>query len=340
MATDWASAKQLQDNINLIEDILLQNGPNYEDREFYQQMLEEQYEELRNVQQRQATTNTQLPDSYMNLSAPQPGQPVSPASSSGASRKRSLGHSAMYPESKRPSMNPSPISSNTPNSINSDPPAYQLSHASSSRQLPLPQVSARNQSQGYAASSYRQTTLPYGQGRPQAPSNVIDLTESNTPTPDPFPELNSAFMPGVPRPGDAFQQDFMPEHELAQFLIAPTPAGAGYAFQPTLVQQQVKPEPIYGAYEVPEVPLYIGNADKPWAPLDQEDEYGHPLTYDEAQAVENLLGNVSAHDAEDAPERREQTPAIMCSQLKEYQKIGLTWLIKVLKASVFSRTVD
>src|SRR5690242_21493837 len=81
----------------------------------------------------------------------------------------------------------------------------------------------------------------------------------------------------------------------------------------------------------------MGNAGAPWAPSDNEDEYGAPLTMNEVQAVENLLGNVSAHDAEDAPERREQTPAIMCSQLKEYQKIGLTWLIKVLECLKTSR---
>ncbi|KAF1922913.1 uncharacterized protein M421DRAFT_76792 [Didymella exigua CBS 183.55] len=272
----------------------------------------------------------------MNLTAPQPAQPVSPASSSGASQKRSLGHNVVYPESKRPSLNPSPLTPNTPNSVNSDLPAYQQAYASSSRQLPPPQVSAHNQAQAYPAfqdyiaSTYRQTALPYGPSRPaQAPSNVIDLTESNAPTPDPFPELNNAFLPGAPEPVDAFGQDFMPTHELAQFLVAPTPAGAGYVYQSTIIQQPVLPEAANRAYEAPEVPFYVGNADKPWAPFDNEDEYGQPLTYDEAQAVENLLGNVSAHDAEDAPERREQTPANMCSQLKEYQKIGLTWLIKM-----------
>lgn len=346
MATGWVSAKQLQDNINLIEDLLLQSGPDYEDRDFYQQMLEEQYEELQKVQRGQTASNSRLRDSYMNLSAPQPAQPASPASSSGASRKRSLGHNAMYPDSKRPSVNPSPLTPNTPNSVNSDPPVHSYQqYASSSRQLPPPQVSEHLQPQAYqtfqdyAVPMYRQTTLPYGQSRPQLPSNVIDLTESNPPTPDPFPELNNAFMPGVSQPIETFQQDFMPPHELAQFLVAPTPASYGYVFQPTHVQQPLVPEPIYGAYEAPEVPLYVGNADKPWAPSDQEDEYGQSLTYDEAQAVENLLGNVSAHDAEDAPERREQTPITMCSQLKEYQKIGLTWLIKVLRLRVCGVTM-
>lgn len=327
---------QLQENINLIEDLLHQNGADYPDRDFYRQMLDEQYEELRNVQQSQAAMGTQQ-NSEMALSVPQLAQPASPLSPSGASRKRSLGHNAVYPESKRPSMNPSPVTPTTPNSVSSNSSAYP---AYSSRQLPLPQVSAYNQSQGsfvdYVAPAYRQTTLPYGQSRPPQPSsNVIDLTESNPPTPDPFPELDNAFMPNVPAPMDAFGQDFMPSYELAQFLQAPTPAGAGY--QPAFVQPL---ESAYDAYGAPEVPLYVGNANKPWAPLDNEDEYGHALTCDEAQAVENLLGNVSAHGAEDAPERREQTPAVMCSQLKEYQKIGLTWLIKVLKFREYRTSID
>lgn len=337
MATDWVSAQQLQENINLIEDLLQQNGPNYEDRHFYEQMLEEQYEELANARYSQAPTNTLLPDSYIDLRPPQIAQPVSPASSSGASRKRSIGHSAAYPNSKRPSINPSPATPSTPNSINSDVANYSSSFAGPSRQQPQFQSQHQHQQQHYARQpnsaqdhqgrSYHHT-LPYAPSRP-APSNVIDLTQSGPPTPDPFPELNTAFTEYASQPVDAFQQNYMAEHELAQFLMAPTPAGAGYTFQPTLPVQQPVAQPAYGAYGVPEVPLYVGNADKPWAPLDNDDEYGKPLTYDEAQAVENLLGNVSAHDSENAPERREQTPFKMLSQLKEYQKIGLTWLMKV-----------
>ncbi len=218
---------------------------------------------------------------------------------------------------------------NTPNSVISEPADHRSTYASSSRQPTLNLAVERNPSHSYQGSS-KQQVLPFGMSRP-AQGNVIDLTGSNPPTPDPFPELNNAFLAGVPQPIDAFAQEFMPEQDLAKFLMAPTPAGTSYAFQhPLPIQQPVAGTP-YGAYEAPEVPLYVGNADKPWAPSDNEDEYGAPLTVDEVQAVENLLNNVSAHDAEDAPERREQTPAIMCSELKEYQKIGLTWLMKVLK---------
>lgn len=329
MATVWVSVQQLQENINLIEDLLHQNGPDYEDRPFYQQMLKEQYEELANAQRGQTAANSRLPDNYINLAPPQTqlAQPVSPASSSGASRKRSIGHNAAYPDSKRPSKNPSPIMPNTPISVNSDVSSYSASMAGPSRQQP-PHAPQPNSTEG-RQDQYRQHTLPYVSSRPTQ-SNVIDLTGSDYPTPDPYPELNNAFIRGAPQPVDAFKQEYMSEHELAQFLLAPTPAGTSYAFQPPPLVQQPVVDSAYGVYDAPEVPLYIGNADKPWAPSDNEDEYGAPLTYNEAQAVENLLGNVSAHDAEDAPERREQTPRTMCSELKEYQKIGLTWLIKVL----------
>lgn len=300
MASGWVSAKQLEDNISLIEDLLLQSGPDYADRPFYEQMLEEQYEELNKVQAGQSATNTCLPDSYMTLSPTRVAQPASPASSSGASRKRSLWTGATYPASKRVSKNPSPVAPNTPNSVKSEPTAYH----------------PPTRYQPAAAGPSYQQVLP---GRP-AQSDVIDLTLSNSPTPDPFPELNNAYLAGAPQPVDAFRQECMPVEELARFLMAPTPAGASYAFQ----------QPAAGpAYQAPEVPLYIGNSDKPWALSDNEDEYGVPLTIDEAQAVENLLDNVQAHDAEDAPERREQTPHMMCSELKEYQKIGLTWLVKM-----------
>ncbi|KZM21104.1 uncharacterized protein EKO05_0003573 [Ascochyta rabiei] len=307
MAAGWVSAQQLQDNINLIEDLLQQNGPDYADRPFYEQMLGDQYEELESAQLGQATTATRLPGTYVDHVPTRPVQTASPASSSGASRKRSLGHNANYPDSKRPSMNPSPMAPSTPNSVKSGSTCYRA----------------------VTAGLGREQELPFAPSRP-VHSSVIDLTQSNPPTPDPFPELNNAFIPDVPQPVDAFRQGFMPEQELAQFLMAPTPAGTSYALrQLPPVEQPGPAHPAYSAYQAPEVPLYIGNSGRPWAPSDNEDEYGIPLTVDEAQAVENLLGNVSAHDAEDAPERREQTPRIMCSQLKEYQKIGLTWLIKM-----------
>ncbi|KAF3002400.1 hypothetical protein E8E13_002570 [Curvularia kusanoi] len=323
---DSITVQQLQENIHLIEDLLEQNGPNYVDRPFYMQMLEEQYSELAGLQGGQAATRTLFPDSYIYRETPHLARPISPASSSSASRKRSVGQNATYPDSKRPSMNPSPITPNTPNSVNADFSGYGSSMAGPSRQT-QPYASNSNSAHSHPQ-RYHQQTLPYTPSRPVPPSNVIDLTESNPPTPDPFLELNNAFT-GGPEPLGAFQQDYMPDDELAQFMMAPTPANQSHAFQGFSIPQHSVTHPAYGVYEAPEVPLYMGSADKPWAPSDNEAEYGAPLSYNEAQAMENLLGNVSAHDAEDAPERREQTPRIMCSELKEYQKIGLTWLIKM-----------
>lgn len=47
----------------------------------------------------------------------------------------------------------------------------------------------------------------------------------------------------------------------------------------------------------------------------------------EADAIEKLFENVK-EDGEKA-EEREPTPAIMTCTLKEYQRIGLTWLLKM-----------
>lgn len=312
MATMWVSAQKLQENIDMIKELLQAADEQLDpaDRPFYQAMLKDQIEELQKVQASQPATTTRLHDSYLDPTSARPAQPASPASSSGSvHRKRSIGHHAIYPDSKRPSMNPSPVTPNTPNSMISEPTGYRQAMAGPSRQQ----------------------TLPFAPSR-SAQSNIIDLTQSNSPSPDPFPELNNAFMTGVPQPAVAFRQEFMAEQDLAQFLLDPSHGGSSYAFQQHQPLQQPVAGPAYPAfpaYQAQEIPLYIGSSDKPWAPSDNEDEYGVPLSIDEAQAVENLLGNVSAHDAEDAPERREQTPRIMCSDLKEYQKIGLTWLIKV-----------
>jgi hypothetical protein len=362
MATAWLSVQQLQDNINLIEDLLQRNGPDYADRQFYQQMLDEQHEELASVRTAQAiqeAVDTPLPGNYGYVEPPQPAPPIFPPASSNVQRKRAAQHDASYPDSKRPSRNASPVKPNNPNSFNTENSGYSSSMAGPSRQqaqpYAQPYVPQFHPTQGNQH-RYRQQTLPQALSQ-SAQSNVIDLTESNSPTPDPFPDLNDAYFAGVaPQPVVASQQQYMSEQELGQFLLSPTPAGTNHASQPSPFPQQeymhhqelgqyllmrtvgtshALQQPVTNpAYEAREVPQYIGNSNKPWAPSDNEDEYGAPLTTNEAEAVENLLGNVAAHDAEDAPERREQTPRNMCSELKEYQKIGLTWLIKVIENPV------
>ena len=368
MDTPWLSVQQLQENINLIEDLLQRNGPDYVDRQFYQQMLDEQHEELASIRTAQAiqeAVDTPLPGNYGYVDPHRLAPPISPPASSNVQRKRAAQHDASYPDSKRPSRNASPVKPNNSNSFNTDNPGYSSSMAGPSRQQAQPYAQPHAQ-QSYSTQGnqhrYRQQPLPQVPSR-SAQSNVIDLTESNSPTPDPFPELNNAFFAGVaPQPAVASQQEYMSDQEFEQFLLAPMPACTNHASQPSSLPQQeymhrqelgqyllmrsagtshASQQPVANpGYEPREVPQYIGNSNKPWAPSDNEDEYGAPLTTNEAEAVENLLGNVAAHDAEDAPERREQTPRNMCSELKEYQKIGLTWLIKVFENPVLYTTVS
>jgi hypothetical protein len=63
-------AEQLQKDIRLIINLLCESGPDYPDRQFYLEMVEEQYKELaslqavRTIEPTQPATDTQLPDVY------------------------------------------------------------------------------------------------------------------------------------------------------------------------------------------------------------------------------------------------------------------------------------
>jgi SNF2 family DNA or RNA helicase len=67
----------------------------------------------------------------------------------------------------------------------------------------------------------------------------------------------------------------------------------------------------------------------PWAAKESEsdsEEYGaFPLNVSEADAIQKMLETIQDVGSDD----REQTPLIMKSKLKEYQKIGLKWLLKM-----------
>lgn len=210
------------------------------------------------------------------------------------SRKRSLGP-AEWPEPKRNSGQPSPITPASP--------------AESAQQLVLPQRSMYNQ-------------IPYID---LTESNFIDLTQPYPATPEPFPELVNAYTPydnGCPEPMDAFTQDFMPADELVQFLMHPTPPGGGYGYQQ---------QPMPNAFDMMRraVPRPMRNS---WDAESDSEEYGDfPLTGQEADAIEKLFENIK-EDGE-TPGDREPTPKMMCSTLKEYQKIGLTWLLKMEKGN-------
>jgi hypothetical protein len=124
----------------------------------------------------------------------------------------------------------------------------------------------------------------------------------------------------------------MSGEDLAQFLIAPTPPNGGYAFQPQ--QQQQQPAVPNAGGQLPadfglfdrEVPYIHGPQVPHWKRGDDDDDDSKVT---EAESIEKML-EVFDEDGgatEDAVEEREDTPRIMKSQLHEYQKIGLTWLI-------------
>jgi hypothetical protein len=163
-------------------------------------------------------------------------------------------------------------------------------------------------------------TLP---SRQSNPVGVVDLTESDPPTPesdpeppqyqqlsdpfvDPFSEFNDAYRGGGVGldPADAFNQDFMGRQELAAFMMEPTRQTDSYALHPP----REIPYPMFGADD------------------SDTDEYG-TISGLEADAIDTLLENVKEHG--EKPEDRAPTPASMTCTLKEYQRIGLSWLIKM-----------
>jgi hypothetical protein len=243
--------------------------------------------------------------------------PASAASSAPSSNKRSFGLSADGDgrETKRVSANQSPLTPGTPNS-----------------QFGAPFQQQQFQQQPQQNQPLQQWTLPKrsGEASHHAAWPFVDLTVSDSPSPEPFPELINAFsVDGArPMPADAFDQDFMPENELAQFLINPTPANDGFGSQ-----QQPRPQPQLrfdfasrGVRRLPEPEM------PHWYRRDSEeddDQYGDfPLNATEVESIEKML-EIVEQNGNDSVDDREQTPRIMSSTLKEYQKIGLTWLLKM-----------
>ena len=293
MAHTSVSPQDIELQIRLIEEHLRSHGPNYPDRHMYEDMLEENYQSLGNARRYGVSAVAGPSGSRLHLSSASAVASPTSATSSAQSRKRSLEPAAINPDSKRVSRNMSPFTPDTPHSISSD-----------------------------TASAEPDSSVHYHQ--PPASRNTqasfIDLTISDPPTPDPFSELDNVYQPGVPQPADAFNQEWMTLDQLAQFLVDPSFEVPQFGVQHQMASDfQVKPE----------VPYVPGSYHMPWAPSDESEDCGDiSLSVPEVEAVEKLLENIQSHK-EEAPERREQTPRIMRSQLKEYQKIGLTWLIKM-----------
>ncbi|KAF2246725.1 hypothetical protein BU26DRAFT_431154 [Trematosphaeria pertusa] len=166
---------------------------------------------------------------------------------------------------------------------------------------------------------------PEDNAQPQLRGGYIDLTGDDDvlfPNADPFPELANAYQPNQTAPADAFTQEWMSTEDLAQFLLAPTPAGGGYAYvnQAWNHQGPTEPDPMQGP---------VGEPRK--MALEEElfgDDDPLPISRASPEAVDHLIRNITTAD-DLPPPMREQTPKAMESQLMEHQKIALTWLLKM-----------
>lgn len=197
-------------------------------------------------------------------------------------------------------------------------------------------------------------SLPRRQSHPvqQSTQAFIDLTQSDPPTPvrspqlrafdqtaqgqtylDPFQELQNAFTGELANGhsvlNNNLNMNYMSEAELAAFMD-PNPPGGGFGYQPQpysfsdlAAATNIVAPPSWGGLGIPRRPGF-------WGGLDSDaDDYGSPYIppAEEAQAIEKLLENFKG-DGEKAEERA-PTPAIMTCTLKEYQRIGLSWLLKM-----------
>lgn len=289
----------VQASINLILDVL--PAIDLADRPYYEHRLNDLYKKLHDerhgVSGSSAMAGAFRPSygNYMTSSyaAPHYGThvPSPPYVEPAPSRKRSLGP-VEYPEAKRVSGHPSPV---TPTS-----PIGPWSHSLPSRQ-----------------------SLP---SRRSGPIPIVDLTESGPPTPDfftelpsqvlsdPFQELDNAFLDqnGSSMPSYAFDQAFMRPDELATFMIAPTPPSNRY---------EDLPQPTFDYSSDRQFPHHRRGGGR------NEDTIAGFSLITESQAIEKLLDNIKEDDG--AIQEREPTPPTMTCTLKEYQRIGLTWLLKM-----------
>ncbi|KAF2128031.1 hypothetical protein P153DRAFT_376928 [Dothidotthia symphoricarpi CBS 119687] len=290
-------------------------------RQMYENMLQTEYQNRASARRNEHPTVAGPSGSYMyhnnSMNSAAVGSPASTGSST-LSRKRSLGP-ADYPEPKRTSNVPSPLTPGTPNSIHVNTPLVARDMGGS-----------ENRWASYAA---QQPSLPSRPQQATYPHTVVDLTISDPPTPDPFPELVDAYQPYGNTLTNVFDQDWMPLDEFAQFLMTPSPNDFGYGFHqqgsristPAMQLNSQANIPAYTVRNVPYLPSFQG----PGGDSDSEDYGDFPMTVDDARSIDTLLENIQNHGDDEDPQRREQTPRIMSSTLKEYQKIGLGWLLKM-----------
>ncbi|KAH7086556.1 SNF2 family N-terminal domain-containing protein [Paraphoma chrysanthemicola] len=317
------SEAEIRNSIDMLTQFLNGCSPTHADAAYYRSLLDGMRAQLAGLQNAGSSwmaANTQ-PSPYIMTPSNGDTSPSSVELPVPRSRKRSLGP-ADGPEPKRISANPSPLTPGTPDSLFDAPITEQQ------QQWSLPNRSAehsRSSGGAFGAHAYP----------------IVDLTISDPPSPEPFPEVVNAFRDdgARPEPRDAFIQETMGEQELAEFLLAPTPANGGYAFQQQRQQGSAQPPSVAPQQQLalpvdfpPRRPVpYLPGPQRPdWLGGDSDDEeYGHfPLSATEAESIEAMLESIGQHGDENAIDGREQTPRTMQSQLMEYQKIGLTWLMK------------
>ncbi|KAF1914292.1 SNF2 family N-terminal domain-containing protein [Ampelomyces quisqualis] len=309
------SVVEAQKDIALINSVLEHRGPDHSSRGDWTNQLEQSQRRLANLQRAEAAQQPMHTNGYMSSRA---------ESKAPVSLKRSLGlTTGGGPQPKRVSANPSPQS---PDYSNFNP------HLKHEWSLPTRHGESPGSS-GVSDSDYIDLTIS-DPPSPVSTPGPINASHNGGGHPDPFADLANAFRDdrGRPTPATAFNQEFMRPDELARFLTTPTPAGGDFAFQQQLLQQAAASGELRVPSDFPNRSMpYFPDSRPDWLGRESDDneDYGDlTLNATEAESIERML-EIVAQNGKDTQEDREQTPRIMSSTLKEYQKIGLTWLMKM-----------
>ncbi|KAF1943560.1 hypothetical protein EJ02DRAFT_130800 [Clathrospora elynae] len=331
------SPLQTQANITLVLQLLVKDhrhgGCAPAERPYYEGLLGDLYEQQAQQQREQSfkamagPSGTYIAPHGVQVPSPPLAEPSPPT------RKRSLGP-AEFPQAKRVSAQPSPDTPGTPISpqwtlpsrqskpptfidlTESDPPSPEpvldLFH------YPFPIVN----SQSFPVVNNQSFPVVNNQSFPVVNNQMFPQVNN-----DPFAELNYVYRGDYSTlaPVDAFNQDFMSQSELAQFMLTPSRPGGGYGFQQYQPLPFGEPQFDFATREVP----YLRNAQDG---SDSEDYGALPMNGAEADVIEKLFENIKDHG--ETPEGREPTPAMMTCNLKEYQRIGLTWLLKMERGHI------
>ncbi|KAJ4357197.1 uncharacterized protein N0V89_001772 [Didymosphaeria variabile] len=172
---------------------------------------------------------------------------------------------------------------------------------------------------------------------PQRRGDIVDLTDDrpfihqlpmrphHLGFSDPFPELLHVYQPvqAQSQPADAFVQEVMGRDELAEFMLTPTPAGGGYAYNQSVLPQR-------NALLPPQLNLGIPGATpnnevyRNWPTLSLSPSPGA-----DHDVVNSLIEGIKSQDHDDSP--RKPTPKKMSCTLMPHQEQALAWLLNMEK---------